>query len=71
MDWGKAGNEFFMRLSGGFSVWYSGLERWRTKFLSEAGRFFADTDHTVLVCGLAVLSLALIFWISLRWKADD
>jgi hypothetical protein len=70
MDWVKAGNEFLIRLGGGWSVCFAGLERRRRQFLSGAAAFFIDVDHTILVCGLGIVLLGLIFWFSLRRKAE-
>jgi hypothetical protein len=70
MDWVKAGNDFLSRLGGGLGISGSGLERWRTKFLTGVGRFYEGIDHTVLICAAVILVLGVIFWISLRGKAE-
>jgi hypothetical protein len=70
MEWVRAGNEFMNRLNGGFGVWFSGIERGRTRYLKGLASFYAGIDHTLLVCAIVVLVLGAVFWFSLRGRAD-
>jgi hypothetical protein len=70
MEWVKRANDFLIRLDGGLAKWVPTIERWRGRFVSGVGGFFANADRTLLLSGIVVAVLAVIFWFSLRGREE-